>query len=637
MSEGLRALASKEGMTREQLTRFDREAILQMVGGMLAMPTPPAELVDFLHVESSGNPFFIAEYLRAAIAERILRRDSTGRWILDFAGKTDELRERVTLPPRIGSLVATRLRDLDSVALETLHAAAVLGRDFDVDLVARTAQLDVSAVLSAYATLSQRQILEEDPAGASRFAHDKLREIAYSEIEGSRRQYLHRCAAESIEARRAGRALEPHLGALGYHYAKADMAAPAARYFELAGHHARKSYANRDSSRLYKLALEQIEKAGGADGALAEAWCRVQEAIGDLLLLETESEQARAAFESALGHTPPIASVARAQRHRKVALTWERQHQHASALAAYEQAEIALGPGPNDATTAQAWWIERVQIEVDKAWDLYWMDDVEGLATLVTRVRPMIDEHGLAHQRAQFFQACVHMCFRRDRYVIDDETVQYARASLADAERARDIRGLAFARFCLAFTLLLKGCEAEAEPILAAGLSDSELVGDRTLRARYLSYRSMLLRRLGRAAEAAAVASDAAEIAAAVDALDYVGVAHSTLCWVAWREGDHAGVERHAEIATGAWRKLLPKYVYPLHWLVRVPRACHFVETGQWASACDEWRALLDPRQHRLPQPLAEAIDAAVGETDHGALARRAAAVIEHCKSYRYL
>ncbi len=92
--------------------------------------------------------------------------------------------------------MATRLRELDAVALDTLRAAAVLGRDFDADLVARTSRLDVAAVLSAYATLSQRQILEEDPGGTSRFAHDKLREITYSEMDGSLRRKLHLCGRE---------------------------------------------------------------------------------------------------------------------------------------------------------------------------------------------------------------------------------------------------------------------------------------------------------------------------------------------------------------------------------------------------------------------------------------------------------
>ncbi len=252
------------------------------------------------------------------------------------------------------------------------------------------------------------------------------------------------CAAESIEARYVGRAREPHFGALGFHCAQAGVAERAAEYFELAGHYARKSYANRDASRLYGLALEQIEQAGGADGELREAWCRVEEAVGDLLLLDGRPEEARLAFEKALAHTAASALVVRAQRHRKVALTWERQHRHADALAAHQLARIALGAGPTDAATADAWWVERVQIEVDKAWDLYWTGNVQGLAMLVARVRPMIEEHGLAQQRAQFFQAVVHLVLRRDRYVIADEAVEYARASLAAAEQARDDRGSRF-------------------------------------------------------------------------------------------------------------------------------------------------------------------------------------------------
>ncbi len=96
MNDELRALAAKDGVMREHVTRFDRESVRQMVAGMLAMPTPPSELVEFLHVESSGNPFFIAEYPRASITERILRRDGTGRWILDFTGEFRDSRHDPT-------------------------------------------------------------------------------------------------------------------------------------------------------------------------------------------------------------------------------------------------------------------------------------------------------------------------------------------------------------------------------------------------------------------------------------------------------------------------------------------------------------------------------------------------------------
>jgi hypothetical protein len=97
---------------------------------------------------------------------------------------------------------------------------------------------------------------------------------------------------------------------------------------------------------------------------------------------------------------------------------------------------------------------------------------------------------------------------------------------------------------------------------------------------------------------------------------DYVGVSKATMCWAAWKEGDGDSAERFATEAFGAWAKLPAAYVYPLQWLVRMPLAAYFVALDRIDDAYDQWQALLDPRQHLLPDPLRHAIE--------GALAHRA-------------
>ncbi len=133
------------------------------------------------------------------------------------------------------------------------------------------------------------------------------------------------------------------------------------------------------------------------------------------------------------------------------------------------------------------------------------------------------------------------------------------------------------------------------------------------------------------------MAERASAIADAAAMLDYVGVAHATLCWASWREGRRLDVERHARIALDAWGKLLPHYAYPLHWLARMPLACHLAESGRIDAALDEWRALLDDRQHRLPVSLTQAIEAALGNPDPDGQRRHLHGVLELCRGYRYL
>src|SRR5262249_36995826 len=54
------------------------------------------------------------------------------------------------------------------------------------------------------------------------FTHDRVREVAYSRILGSRRKALHRRIAEALAALHA-RDLEPHHLALGLHYVESEV------------------------------------------------------------------------------------------------------------------------------------------------------------------------------------------------------------------------------------------------------------------------------------------------------------------------------------------------------------------------------------------------------------------------------
>ncbi len=603
----LERLFHEPGALHAELDRFGREEVGQMVGGMLALRTPPPELIEFLHGVSGGNPFFLAEYLRTAIAESRLERDAGGRWVL-----SDPHLASVATPTAISELIRRRLDGLDPKIRRIIGAAAVLGRGFDTDLLARTAELDPSDILDAYGTLRQRQIFEEDQSGVLRFVHDQLRDAAYSAMAAAEHTYWHQRAATSIEERYSGRELEPFLGALGFHLAKAGAPDRAAGYFERAADLARRTYANGDAVKLYRLAIGQVDAVSRRTAERSMGRAALHEAIGDLLLITGNAQEARDAFAAALADSPDEPSVARGRRLRKCARTWERQHQHGQALQEFAMAEEQLGDTALAERHADEWWHEWVQVQVDKTWDLYWLARVDELTELVERVRPVVEQHGIAAQRAQFFQALVHTALRRERYARLDQAIEYGRKSLAAAEQCDDPRELALARFFLAFPLLCAGQLEEAEPLFQAAVASADRIGDATLQARFLSYYAVLHRRVGRVAESRTTAERAATIAEAGGMLDYIGVSHACLAWAAWKDGGKAELERHARICLDAWAKLLPAYEYPLHWLVRMPLAAQLAADGDLGEAVQHWRALLAPTQHLLPASLRSAMEQAI-------------------------
>ncbi len=638
MTSGLQRLFREPGNLYVELDRLGKEEVGRMVGGMLALRAPPPELVEFLHAVSGGNPFFLAEYLRTAIAEGRLERNAGGRWVL-----RDPRLMGVAIPTAISALIRSRIEGLSPKIRQIIDAAAVLGRGFDPELLAHTAELDVSDIHEAYGTLRQRQIFEEDPSGILRFVHDQLRDAAYSAMAADTCAHRHRRAATSIEERYAGRELHPHLGALGFHLAKAGAPDRAADYFGRAADLARSTYANGDAVKLYRLAIgqiDQIDRAFRGPTERAAARAALHEAIGDLLLITGEAQGARDAFEAALIDSREAPSVARGRRLRKCARTWERQHQHGQALREFARAEEQLGDTALAEEHADAWWLEWVQVQVDKTWDLYWLARVDELSELVERVRPVVERRGVASQRAQFFQALVHTALRRERYAHLDQAIAYGRKSLAAAEQCEDPRELALARFFLAFPLLCAGHLEEAEPLFQAAIAGADRIGDATLQARFLSYYAVLHRRAGRLVQSRTMAERAASIAAQGGMHDYVGVSHACLAWAAWKGGDKPELEHHAAVCLAAWAKLLPAYEYPLHWLVRMPLAARHAADGELDKAVEQWKALLAPTQHLLPTPLRELMEHAIeacSRGNHETAMLSASGVVELAIGLRYL
>jgi tetratricopeptide (TPR) repeat protein len=630
MTPLLQQLFHEPGALYAELDRLDKQDVGQMVGGMLALRTPPAELVEFLYGVSGGNPFFLAEYLRTAIAEGRLERNVDGRWVL-----SDPRLTGVAIPTAISALIRRRLDGLSPKIKKIVGAAAVLGRGFDTELLAKTAELDVADILDAYGTLRQRQIFEDEQLGSLRFMHDQLRDAAYSAMAADECIHWHKRAAASIEERYSGRDIEPYLGSLGFHLAKAGAPERAAGYFGRAAELARRTYANGDAVKLYRLAIEQMDRAGRWETRAA-----LHEAIGDLLLIAGDAQGARDSFQAALADSPEEASVGRGRRLRKCARTWERQHQHGRALDEFARAEEQLGDSALAEKHTDEWWHEWVQVQVDKTWDLYWLARVDELSALIDRVRPVVEQHGVASQRAQFFQALVHTVLRRERYARLDQAIDYGRKSLAAAEQCDDLRELALAQFFLAFPLLCDGQLEEAEPLFQSAIVSADRIGDATLQARFLSYCAVLYRRAGRVEPSRRMAERAATIAEQGRMLDYVGVSHACLAWAAWKVGEKAALNHHANVCLAAWAKLLPAYEYPLHWLVRMPLSAQLVVDGDLDEAIAHWKALLVPTQHLLPPPLRSAMEHAIGEYDSPpkkTAPPSASEVVELAREFAYL
>ncbi|MCU1277857.1 MAG: Serine/threonine protein kinase, partial [bacterium] len=248
----LASLRGDPGMVTFSLEPLGAPDVERIVAGMTAREDPPAALVQHLAVEAGGNPFFVAEYLKAAVAEGLLVRER-GRWQFRLHEGTPAL----VAPGSVQALVALRLHGLGDDARMLVQVGAVLGRTWSADELAAVVARDAAAVDASLDELIARQILVEQQGGQLRFVHDKIRETAYDSIEAATRRHWHARAAEVIAANAEDPAVWRRLA---YHYQMAGDEAGAFAWSERAGRHAHDSGAYREARQHLEVACALMPK-----------------------------------------------------------------------------------------------------------------------------------------------------------------------------------------------------------------------------------------------------------------------------------------------------------------------------------------------------------------------------------------
>ena len=179
-----------------------------------------------VHRETSGNPFFLGEVLRH-LTETGALYERDGRWVSDLSP------DEAGIPEGIREVVGRRLSRLGDEVEGVLRSAAVIGYEFDVDLLADVLGSDVDDVLDALDTAQAANLVIEIGVDRHRFAHALVRETLHGELSSSRRARQHRKVAEALEARHADD-IDPVITELATHWAEASAGGDPTRAIELA-------------------------------------------------------------------------------------------------------------------------------------------------------------------------------------------------------------------------------------------------------------------------------------------------------------------------------------------------------------------------------------------------------------------
>jgi hypothetical protein len=156
-----------------------------------------------VHAETEGNPFFVGEVMRHLVETGAVRRQDD-RWVI-----TDPARQ-VAIPEGVRDVVGRRLARLSKTANTVLSLAAVVGRDWEVEVVMAVSGWEVGALLDAVDEAVRARLVDETGAEIERAQRGRQRHGLSTDVTSTSRP-----CADGYEVQEAAR-VDQTTGARGH-------------------------------------------------------------------------------------------------------------------------------------------------------------------------------------------------------------------------------------------------------------------------------------------------------------------------------------------------------------------------------------------------------------------------------------
>ena len=223
-------------------------------------------LAHAVYRETDGNPFFVGEVLRHLAESGAIYRNPEGRWVAGTSLDT------TVLPDSVREVVGGRVVRLGKEAERVLALAAVIGREFDLDLLAQAATASEDDVLDILEGAAGAALVSEfpDAPGRFQFTHALIQHTLYEDLRPTRRARAHRQVAEALEDLGAGNS-DAEVGQLARHWVAAIQPADLAKaigYSRRAAEAALAALAPADAVRYYTQALDLTSQSPVSDPVL---------------------------------------------------------------------------------------------------------------------------------------------------------------------------------------------------------------------------------------------------------------------------------------------------------------------------------------------------------------------------------
>ena len=288
---------SREGLAKPlHLSRLSPKAVEAMVVEMSGAGGAVLPLAGRLYQETEGNPFFLMEIIKALFETGVVHLEG-GTWGGDF----DRISEgELPLPTGVSEAIQARVRGLNEDAQQALRVAAVLGREFDFDLLNTVWGRGEGATLEALDDLLRHRLIDEGSGAMGRdyaFTHHKIQEVVYAAMPRQHRGHAHARVGAAMERLYGTAEREALAGELAFHFEQGQqldkaLTEKAVSYLLQAGDRARGLYACQEAIDYYQQALALLKEQGSHEQA-----ARTLMKLGLTYHAAFDFRQARQAYE----------------------------------------------------------------------------------------------------------------------------------------------------------------------------------------------------------------------------------------------------------------------------------------------------------------------------------------------------
>lgn len=446
---------------------LDGDDVGEVVGDMLALRPVPAIFAAALARRTGGNPLFVAEYVRAAVAQGLIERDNSGHWHCptDLGGEREagSCGRPLPLPDSLCEMLLRRLELLPPAVSAVVDAAAVLGARLEKALLSALLGGDGETTISAAIhELSRHQILDHEDAGYLAFRHGSMQLAAYERLPVAARAALHARAAELLESN-GDRSVPGHFARLAWHWAQAGNASRAAEHYLAAARWERERYDLRAAEAHYRTLLDLAGGGGERRLAALAEYAGTLYAVGRLAPAQAAYDELLAGAEQA-GDGALLAegwqgSASVAWRQGRYAAAWEQGQR---ALELWQR----LGRPDKEAHTHNLLaGVLKNRGELGRA------------ITFGFRALRLQQKNGSAIGQARCLNTLAAMRWEAGEA---GEAEELTREAIALSEAAKDRRWQAINLACLAGIHGERGLFAEMEAVLRDTLAILREIGDRT-------------------------------------------------------------------------------------------------------------------------------------------------------------